>query len=216
MFAPNCPTLQPEDILPRRIYELIRPRYVQEMIAIKRPRRVGLGDVSVVFECRETVLFLLHELARAENLDTAGVARCLAEYRCLIPQPGNVTATLFIDGGSAEWGARLAQRISAGDDVVGLHLGSQRIRARVTAPAADPACPVHYLGFTVSDAHRRLLLDSSAAAALELIEPHGRHVQRLGWDTRLALSQDLRGPWFRPPIMATLLTLTAGQMSVAG
>jgi|GEM_PF-881556 len=211
MFASYRPSLDPADILPRRLYERIRRRYTEAMIAFKQPRRVALGDTTLVFECRETVLFLIHELARAENLSDEGLARALDEYVCLVPEPGQLTATLFIDGGTAAWGASLAQRIGSGDDVVALRVGPHRVRARVAAPAADPACPVHYLAFTLSAGQRALLLDRNEEGALELVEPHGRHLQRLSWRTRTALRQDLRGPWVRPPIMATLLGHEAAQ-----
>lgn len=211
MFASYCPSLEPADILPTRLYERIRRRYTEAMIAFKQPRRIALGDTTLVFECRETVLFLIHELARAENLNDAGIARALAEYGCLVPEPGQLTATLFIDGGTAAWGASLAQRIGSGDDVVALRMGPHRVRARIAAPAADPACPVHYLTFTLSAGQRELVQDRGEDVAVELVEPHGRHLQRLSWRSRKALSQDLRGPWVRPPIMATLLGHEAGQ-----
>lgn len=214
-YPGRCSCIERGDILPRHLYELVRPAYLREIIELKRSRRIPLGDTTLLFECRETVLFHIHEIVRAESLTGPAINRAIAEYRCLLPEPGRVAATLFIDGGPPGWAGTLAQRISSGDDVLGLLVGDDRFPARVAAPTADPACPVHYLTFTL-DHHQRLrLLDTEVDVSLELRDSRGRQRRALSWATRWALSADLRGPWSRRPLLANVLSRAADQDGIA-
>ena len=75
-------------------------RGAARVIALKRARRVAVGRyLSFVFENRETVLFQIQEMCRAERIvDDAKVAggdRRLQRAAC--PRPGELSATLFIE-----------------------------------------------------------------------------------------------------------------------
>jgi hypothetical protein len=88
-----------DDITDLRAYERDRDAYRQKVIELKRNRRVAVGPiVSLVFENRETMRSQVQEMARAEGMVTdEQIQKELDVYNALIPEPGELSATLFIE-----------------------------------------------------------------------------------------------------------------------
>jgi hypothetical protein len=88
-----------DDILGFSAYEKIREEFRQEIIAKKRNRRVAVGDkVSLVFENRDTVIFQIQEMLRAERIgDLDKIREEIAVYNELIPNSGELSATMFLE-----------------------------------------------------------------------------------------------------------------------
>jgi hypothetical protein len=105
--------LRLEDIEDLRVYERGREAYRQEVIELKRRRRVAVGPlVTLLFENRETVRFQVQEMVRIEKmLSDEQVQGELDVYNPLIPAPGELSATLFIEltseAGLREWLGKL-------------------------------------------------------------------------------------------------------------
>jgi len=80
-------------------YEKARDAMRARVIAIKKDRRVALGEnLTVLFENRDTVLFQIQEMCRVERItDDARVQDELDVYNALLPRPGELSATLFIE-----------------------------------------------------------------------------------------------------------------------
>lgn len=151
------------DISDLRAYERERDGLRREVIALKRIRRIPLGPImSVVLENRTTVRFQVQEMVRAERmLDDAQVQEELDVYNPLIPGPGELSMTLFLELTSEaalkEWlpkltGIERAIVVTIGegdgalvlrDDVDEAH-ASQLTREEVTAS-------VHYVRVTVPE-----------------------------------------------------------------
>jgi predicted XRE-type DNA-binding protein len=87
------------DILEHRAYERIRDARRAEIIEIKRRRRVSLGTiVTVMFENRATMQSQIQEMLRVERVVTdEGVLEELKAYNPLIPDAGQLCATVFIE-----------------------------------------------------------------------------------------------------------------------
>jgi hypothetical protein len=87
------------DIEDLRAYERGRAEYRRKVIELKRRRRVAVGPiVSFVFENRETVRSQIQEMARAERMvSDEQIQKELDVYNPLIPGPGELSATLFIE-----------------------------------------------------------------------------------------------------------------------
>jgi len=87
------------DIEDQRAYERERDAYRQRVIELKRRRRVSVGPiVSLVFENRETMRSQVQEMARAERMvSDEQIQKELDVYNALIPEPGELSATLFIE-----------------------------------------------------------------------------------------------------------------------
>jgi hypothetical protein len=91
--------LRLEDIAEARAYERERDSFRSAVIELKRKRRVAVGPVvTLVFENRETVRFQIQEMVRAERLySDEAIQAELETYNPLIPDPGELSASLFIE-----------------------------------------------------------------------------------------------------------------------
>ncbi len=88
-----------KDVLNFFDYEKVRAGMRGRVIDLKRVRRVPVGKhLSFVFENRDTVLFQVQEMCRVERItDDARVQDELDVYNALLPGPGELSATLFIE-----------------------------------------------------------------------------------------------------------------------
>jgi len=87
------------DISDLRAYEREREALRARIIELKRARRVPVGPVvTAVFENRETIRFQVQEMVRAERMLTDEAVQAeLDTYNPLIPGPGQLSATLFVE-----------------------------------------------------------------------------------------------------------------------
>lgn len=152
------------DILDQRAYERMRPQVRSEMIGLKARRRVHLGTViSLVFENSETVRYQIHEMARAEKHTTdEQIQTELDAYNPLIPAPGHLSATLFIecttDEQMREWfpklvGIESALEVRVGSDAEGRPLVAVRSTPdedhQEQLTRSDITSAVHYVRFEI-------------------------------------------------------------------
>lgn len=102
------------DIADVRAYERERDTFRPHVIELKRRRRVHVGTViTFVFENRDTIRFQIQEMARVEKLITdADIQTELDIFNPMVPEPGQVCATMFIeltsDDQMREWLPKLA------------------------------------------------------------------------------------------------------------
>ena len=144
------------DIADARAYERERSETTKRVIAMKARRRLPLGTfVTVVFENRETIRHQIQEMARVEKLFTDEEIQAEIDiYNSMIPEPGQLCATLFIeltsDDQMREWLPRLVGierslvfRLADGSEVRSVTEAqheSQLTRDEITAA-------VHYVQF---------------------------------------------------------------------
>ncbi len=150
-----------DDILDHRAYERIREVRQKQVFEIKRRRRIALGTMmTVMFENRETMQAQIQEMLRVEKvLSDEGVLEELKAYNPLIPERGQLSATLFVelttDAQVREWLPKLvgieravAIKLSNGEVVKAIVEEShaeQLTREDVTAA-------VHYIRFEFTSA----------------------------------------------------------------
>ena len=87
------------DVLNFFEYEKVRDGMRRRVIELKRARRVSVGRyLSFVFENRETVLFQIQEMCRAERItDDARIQDEIGVYGALLPRRGELSATMMIE-----------------------------------------------------------------------------------------------------------------------
>ena len=87
------------DVLNFFEYEKVRDGMRRRVIELKRARRVPVGrHLSFVFENRETVLFQIQEMCRAERItDDARIQEEIGVYGALLPRRGELSATMVIE-----------------------------------------------------------------------------------------------------------------------
>ena len=188
-----------DDIADARAYERERPAFRDRVIALKRRRRIGVGPlVTVVFENRETVRFQVQEMARAERLlADAAIQGELDVYNPLIPGPGELSATMFIELTSPAALREWLPRLVGIERSVALQVGDALVRARPEDAHAsqltrrEMTSAVHYLRWSVpADV---LTAWPLAAVGLVIDHPAYRHEAPLGEPTRAELLADLAG-----------------------
>ena len=201
------PPLTLADVLDLRAYERVREDYRAKIIARKVDRRLALGPVmTLVFECFDTVRFQVQEMARAEKIITDEAIQVeLDIYNRLLPAPGELSATVFIeltsDEGLREWLPRLVgiERqlgLSMEGDVVG-SVPEAAHEAALTRETVTPA--VHYVRFGFSTAQVEAFAEAEEVA---LVATHPAYEARteLPAGVRRELLGDLRGTTKALPI----------------
>jgi len=88
-----------DDIADQRAYERERDEFRREVIAAKKVRRVTVGPViTLTFESRLTMRYQIQEMARAEKMvSDQQIQHELDVYNRLLPSPGELSATLFLE-----------------------------------------------------------------------------------------------------------------------
>ena len=188
------------DVLDLRAYERVREEYRAQVMARKRLRRVALGPImTLVFECVDTVRFQVQEMARVEKiLSDEAIQVELDIYNRLLPEPGELSATLFIeltsDGTMREWLPRLvgierALGVAIGGEVV-RSVPEQEHAAALVRDTVTPA--VHYLRFGFTPAQVECFEGPGPVA---LVAEHPEYAARtvLPAGVREELLGDLRG-----------------------
>lgn len=195
-----------DDIADQRAYERVRDGFRAEVIAAKKLRRVTIGPVvTLTFESRLTMQFQVQEMARAEKLTTdAQIQHELDVYNRLLPAPGELSATLFVELTSEEelrtWLPRLVgiERsvvLEIGEGV-GRHMvrsmPEQEHESHLTRQAVTSA--VHYVRFPCIPGEVAAFATGPVRLVVDHREyPDGRPGVVLSDATRVELSLDLAG-----------------------
>ena len=184
-----------DDIVDMRAYERERDEFRARVIALKKQRRVALGDlVTIVFENTDTMRFQIQEMARAEKmLRDEQIEHEVETYNELIPEPGELSATLFIEitdpDALRDWLPKLPgiQRHVA-FDVAGTEVrGVEPDEERLTRED-EITSTVHYLKFTLPPAQQAAF----AAGPVKLFVDHPQYRAEavLSDEQRAALAAD--------------------------
>jgi hypothetical protein len=189
-----------DDVLDLRAYERVRESYRAQVMDRKRRRRVALGPImTLMFECVDTVRFQVQEMARVEKiLSDDAIQVELDIYNRLLPAPGELSATLFIeltsDGSMREWLPRLVGIEGAlGVEVDGEVVPSVPEAEHAAALVRESVTPaVHYLRFGFSAAQVAAFAGPGEVA---LVARHPEYQARtvLPDEVRAELLGDLRG-----------------------
>lgn len=126
------------DIVGLERYETIRDGFRRRIIELKRARRVSVGpEVTFVFENHDTVYFQIQEMLRAERIrDLDAIRNELDVYNALLPQPGELSATMLIEITQETQVAERLLSFSGIDEAVFLRVGSTAPSRRCSKPAA--------------------------------------------------------------------------------
>lgn len=187
------------DIADVRAYERERDEFRAHVIELKRRRRVHLGTiVTFLFENRDTIRFQIQEMARVEKLvSDEDIQVELDIYNPMIPEPGQVCATMFIeltsDEQMREWLTKLA---GVENSVLLVAADGTEVRAVVDEQHEEGltrenvTAAVHYLRFEFSEQ----AVEAFAAGPVQLRIDHSNYLEavELGDATHEELLSDLR------------------------
>lgn len=183
-----------DDILGFSAYEKVRRQFRDDIIEKKKNRRVSVGDkVSIVFENRDTVIFQIQEMLRAERIaDLDKIREEIAVYNELIPAPGELSATLFLEiEDQAHLRDELLKFLGI-DETVSLNIGGRSIPGRFEEGHSkeDKISAVQYVRFPFDSEARQAFVGGEQA---ELVIDHPNYKARtvLAPQVQKSLAEDL-------------------------
>jgi hypothetical protein len=186
------------DVLNLFEYEKARDRMRQRVIEIKRARRVPVGrHLGFVFENRETLLFQIQEMCRAERItDDGRIQEEIDVYGALLPAPGELSATMMIEIEDKDQIKPVLDRFMGIDTGhhVWLQIGKEfAVPGEFEAGHSDEEkgklSAVHFVRFAVPAAAVRTFEDAEVFLVVD--HPAERARVRLPEETKAALLQDL-------------------------
>lgn len=187
--------LSQTDLWPLPVYETVRDQFRRDVIAAKQHRRICVGPyVALLFENRMTVKFQVQEILRVERIGTAeGVREELEGFNEMIPEPGELSATLMVEllGSEVDVAAQL-RKLTGLSKHVWLEAGGARVPAVFDQGRDDGrrVSAVQYVRFAAGPV-RAALLDESKQAAIVIDHPAYLHRAELTMDARRSLAADL-------------------------
>ncbi|RMG45686.1 MAG: DUF3501 family protein [Acidobacteria bacterium] len=188
--------LRREEIPSRETYEAQRPAFRRRILALKRKRRVLVGDhLSVHFENRETMRYQVLEMLRAEGTwnDERAVRDELEAYNPLIPGEGELSATLMFEYETPEERQEHLRALLGIERHVFLVIGD-------TAPlpaefdrmqiGTDRISSVQYVKWRLDPARRERLRQEGTVVRIVVDHPHYSAQAVLSEETRREIASD--------------------------
>lgn len=197
------PKLTLDDIVDLRAYERERDEFRAEVIALKKKRRVSVGPViTLLFENATTIRFQIQEMARAEKIITdEGILTELRVYNPLVPEPGTLAATMFIELTSDEQLREWLPKLVGIESAVELRIGDLVVPCEVDADHEkqltrdEITASVHYIHFRL-DADQVAAFTGAERAGepveLAFTHPAYQHAVELSAEAVAELGRDLR------------------------
>jgi len=188
--------LSPADLWKLEDYARERAAFRARVLAHKKPRTIHLGaHLTLVFEDRLTVQYQVQEMLRIERIFEAdGIADELAAYNPLIPDGGNLKATLLIEYDDVEQRRRELEKLRGIEHDIRLVVDGAEPATTVADEDLERSneaktAAVHFLRFELAPA-AIAALRAGAAVRLAVDHPHYRASAELDGRQRDALLAD--------------------------
>jgi hypothetical protein len=187
--------IQAKDLLDLTAYEKTRDDFVKKTIALKKPRRIRVGQIlCFIFENRDTVLFQIQEMIRAERkVEDEQIAEELRVYNELIPAPHGLSATLMIEIPDAVQIRPQLDKLVGIDEHVFLDVGDQTLPATFDTRQfeEDRISAVQYIRFPLGPKAAEAFCDPSIPAVLRVDHPNYSEKTLIEGASRASLVADL-------------------------
>jgi hypothetical protein len=184
------------DLLPLAEYETQRKSLKQNLIPIKKLRRVEVGPFATFyFENYATMWLQVMEMLRIEKGGAEQVAGELDAYNPLIPQGDELIATMMLEIEDEKMRARTLLTLGGIEETAFLEIGGDVIRATPTeyddrTTADGKTSSVHWLRFKLTPAQIAHFRDGTERVVLGVSHKNYGHIAVLTAETRAALAKD--------------------------
>ena len=188
-----------DEIMGLERYESVRPEFRRRIIDMKRDRRVAVGDrVTFVFENHDTMWFQIQEMLRAEHIvDVDRIRDEMAVYNALIPDAGELSATMLIEITEAAHIREQLVTLMGIDRAVRLEIGGEHSiggEFEGGRSTADKLSAVQYVRFRFDDTARAAFVRGVEPVRLVIDHANYRHHACIEGRVRESLAHDLAGP----------------------
>ena len=191
-------TIEKSEILSKEEYERRRPDFRRRIMTLKGRRRVPLGDHATLhFETRDTMLYQVHEMLRAEDswLRQGAVEDELEAYNPLVPSGGALSATLMIEYETPEQRAHQLRELLGIDRHLWLVVSdTEPVLAKFDSAQVSPTriSSVQYVRIQLDGDRIRRIGEEGTVVKVVLDHPSYRAQAVLSEETRRELAGDLK------------------------
>jgi hypothetical protein len=180
-------------------YEEARNDFRKRIIELKRRRRLSVGPfITFVFENHDTVHFQIQEMLRAERITDLDAIRFELEvYNALLPQPGELSATMLIEITDEEDIPKRLNGLLGIDVAVRLEIGNDLVVPAVFEAGQsneEKLSAVQYVRFPLPVAARTAFDDPTVPLVVVIDHRNYRARASIESGMRAALAEDLRIP----------------------
>lgn len=188
--------IEPADIMDMRAYGEQRKALRLGQVEQKKKRRLSVGPhVTVFFESYDSMWLQIHEMLYIERGGPEQIPDELAAYNPMIPNGGELTATLMFEIDDPKLRASILGRLAGVEDHIYLHLGETRIAA---VPEGDversredgKASSVHFLHFPFTDDQIAEWRSGRGSVIFGIDHPNYGHMAIIGPEMRDELGRD--------------------------
>ncbi len=186
------------DIMPMAEYEKVRDERRRAVTEMKRDRRISVGpDITFYFENYDTMWHQIHEMLRIEKGGDAQIEDELSAYNPLIPDGGNLVATMMVEIDDPKRRARVLSELGGVEETVVLDVGGEAVRAVAESDVertteAGKTSSIHFLKFPFSDAQIDAFGRPDTRVVLGIQHPKYDHMAALPSAMRAALAKDFK------------------------
>ncbi|HEY1329787.1 MAG TPA: DUF3501 family protein [Casimicrobiaceae bacterium] len=151
------PKIARDSLMTLEAYAKARSEFRAKVLAHKKPRTVHLGEhITLVFEDELTIRYQVQEMLRIEKIfEEQGIEEELDAYNPLIPDGGNLKATMLIEYEDVEERRRALARLRHVEDKVYVQAqGFDKVYAiadeDLDRETEDKTSSVHFLRFELT------------------------------------------------------------------
>lgn len=183
--------LAKEDLIPYQQYTSLHEKFLKEVIAEKKTRRVQISDrMTGLFESKLTVFYQIQEMIRAEQITNEEyIEEMLEVYNDLLPNANELSMTLFIEIPNQEELRRFNKTIVGIEETLELDFDGNLVKSYEPDSDEDDTDAekytqsVHYLHFPFSEAAKVAFLKPEINVLLRVNHPN--------YQAEIKLSNDL-------------------------
>jgi hypothetical protein len=185
------------DILPMAEYEAHRRARRPAFVARKKLRRLEVGPVATFyFESYDTMWWQVHEMLRIEKGGEEQIADELAAYNPLIPQGGELVATLMFEIDDPVRRNVVLGRLTGVDRHVALTVGGEAVPGVPDEPEGrtkddGKISSVHFIRFRMTPSAAAAFAKAGTQVTLGITHPAYGHIALMPEAVREALAADL-------------------------
>ena len=186
--------IEATDLLPLAEYEQQRKTLKQNLIPMKKLRRVEVGPFATFyFENYATMWLQVMEMLRIEKGGDEQVPGELSAYNPLIPQGSELIATMMLEIEDANRRNKVLLTLGGIEETVFIEIGGETIRATPTeyddrTTADGKTSSVHWLRFKLTP--EQIARFRSEKVVIGLSHRNYGHMAVLGDDTKATLATD--------------------------
>jgi len=185
------------DLFTLEAYAVQRKAFRERVIEHKKSRRVALGvHVTLLFEDQLTIQYQIQEMLRVERIfEPAAIEDELHAYNPLIPDGGNLKATLLIEYEDPDERKQALQDLKGLEEKIWMRIGAHEPVTPIAdedleRENAEKTSSVHFLRFEFTPA---MIADARLGADIALGVDHSHYhavLDPLPESTRAALAAD--------------------------